>query len=386
MLLGSFFHKQSDTRARVYRTIAVSFFGVSLAIALIVFYISFSWATITIAPEVTIFDETARVAMQEKGASADALSGKIIERELEGTGTFVPSSVESKPSRFSGVITVVNRSGRSQRLVQTTRFLSVNGVILRSQESVIAPAGGSVDVPVAAEKEGDIGEVDTSRFTIPGLWEPLQDDIYGSSFRQTTGADQSVRKVTTQDLERAEREVVKKLDEKFALLIDAEKASLSAPSVRSAYRSDVVKQTNSHPVGEQTDEFTLRLTVRFTGVLLNEQELTQRLMSTLKENISTGYDLLPLESDQITVRLESADAQSGQASLSIKATGSKVRSDDIRSYHTRDLAGLPKDAIIEYFRGYDDIKDIRVNFTPFWVTRAPFLVDHIKIIIDTSAL
>ncbi|MEK7123021.1 MAG: hypothetical protein AAB855_04165 [Patescibacteria group bacterium] len=385
MFLSRFFHKQSDTRARVYRTIALSFFGISLAIALIVFYISFSWATITIIPEVTTFDTTTRVAMQEKGASTEALSGKIIERELEGAGTFVPSAVETKSSRFSGVLTVVNRTNRSQRLIQTTRFLSANDVLLRSQESAVVPAGGSVDIPVAADTDGDIGKIDTSRFTIPGLREPLQGDIYGAAFKQTTGTEQSVRKVTAPDIERAEQEVVKKLEEKFALLLDAEKASFSAPSVRSAYRSEVVKRTNSHAVDEQTDEFSLRLTVRFTGVLLNEQELTQRLMSTLQTKMSTGYDLLPIGPEQIAVTLDSADTESGQASLSIRATGSKVRSDDIRSYHTRDLAGLPKDAIIEYFRGYDDIKDIRVSFTPFWVTRAPFLIDHIKIIVDTSS-
>lgn len=385
MAFEKFFHKKSDTKTRAYRSIALSFFGISLIVALVVFVISFSWATITIVPEVTTFPVSSRIAVQVNGPADDALRGAFVQRDLEGAGTFTPSATETKSSRISGVMTVVNRTGRAQPLRATTRFLSANNILFRSEQFVNVPAGGSADVPVAADKDGDVGTLDTSRFIIPGLWEPLQTDIYGASFTQRTGSEQTVRTVTQGDIDRAEREVKKKLEEKFSLLLDAEKPSFNASSVRAAYRTDVLKHTTSHAVGDAIDEFTLRISVRFSGVLLDERELTDRLSATVRTQVSAGYDIVPLRPEQIEVAVDSLDAQARRATLRVTAQGSKLRSDDIRSYHTRDLVGLPKDAIVEYFRGYDDIKDVQVYFSPFWVTRAPLLVDHIKIIVDKSS-
>lgn len=386
MFLDNFFHKKTPIQTHAYRSIALSFFGLSAVIAVIVFYISFSWATIRIVPDVKPFTASAKISLTESGLAGEGmLTGKIIQKELVGTGTFSATAAETKVGRLAGTITVANLTGRSQALRETTRFLTPNGTLFRSTQSVVVPAGRRVDVPVQADKEGELGVLDTSRFTIPGLWQPLQKDIYGASFTQTRGASQEVKKVTQGDVTRAEEEVGKKLHDKFSLMLDAEKPSLDAPSVGALFRSDVVERSADHPVGDTTDEFTVTLKLRFTAALYNDQEMVKRLAEVMTGNLSSGYQLLPLRPDQISGTVDAYDPTAKTAALSVAAAGGKIRNDDIQPYHTRDLAGLKKDAIIEYFRGYDDIKDVSVSFSPFWVTRAPLLTDHIKILVDKSA-
>lgn len=386
MFFKQFFHKRrAEGHARIYRSLALSFFGVSVIIAIIVFYVSFSWATIRISPEVKAYMYSAALAVQDGVASQSALSGKILQKELEGSGIFTPTTAETRAGRVSGVITVVNKTSRPQPLRATTRFLNPAQILFRSESGVVVPAGGQIEVQVQADKEGDLGTIDTSRFTIPGLMQQTQSLIYGVSFRETASGVASVKKVTDADLERAENEVMQKLRDKFSLLLDALKPSFSANSVGSLYRSDILTRTASHTVGQETDEFTLRLNVRFTAALFDEQQMIARLAQLMQAELSSGYELMPLGPDRYTGTISSINNEQKSVMLQMNVQGAKLRTDDIQPYHTRDLVGLKKDAIIEYFRGYDDIKDVSVSFYPFWVTRAPLLVDHIKIIVDKSA-
>lgn len=386
MFFKKFFHrKQAEGHTRIYRSLALSFFGVSVIIAIIVFYVSFSWATIKISPEVKAYMYSGVLAVQDGVATQSALPGKIFQKELEGSGTFTPSTAETRAGRVSGVVTVVNKTSRAQPLRATTRFLTPEQILFRSESAVVVPAGGQIEVPVQADKEGDLGTIDSSRFTIPGLLLQTQSHIYGVSFHETAGGVASVKKVTDADLERAEKEVMHKLEEKFSLLLDAEKPSFSALSVGSLYRADVLTRTTSHAVGQEADEFTLRLNVRFTAALFDEQQILSRLSQLMQAELSSGYELMPLGPDRYTGTISSVNNEQRSVMLQMNVQGAKLRTDDIQPYHTRDLAGLKKDAIIEYFRGYDDIKDVSVSLYPFWVTRAPLLVDHIKIVVDKSA-
>lgn len=381
-----FFQHKDVIQTGVYRSIALSFFGISVIVAAIVFYISFSWATVRIVPEVKDFSSTERVVIHEQGTVADgSVSGMMLQRELEGIGTFVPTASETKPGRVTGTITVVNKTGRAQALRETTRFLTPDNILFRSTQTVTVPAEGQVDVSVRADSEGELGAIDAPRFTIPGLWLPLQNDIYGMQFTQKQGGVEQVRKITEEDSARAEAEIVKKLEKKFALLLDTEKPAFAVPAVGAAFRADVVERTQSHAIGDETQEFTLRLKVRFTAALYDEQRFTALLEERMQNKLSSGYELMRIEREQYTSTLEAFDPVAESAIVSADVRAGKTRTSNVQPYHTADLAGLRKDAIVEYFRGYDDIKDVSVSFYPFWVSRAPWLTDHIKIVVDTSA-
>ncbi|MBI4599419.1 hypothetical protein HY732_00680 [Candidatus Uhrbacteria bacterium] len=380
MFLRRLFKKNNDARSFLYRKIALTFFSISVIVAIVIFAVSFSWATVTITPTVKQVSDTVSLVVQEEPLSiAGAVSGAVIQQELEAAGTFTPTAVNTVQEKVSGTLTVVNTSGRPQPLRATTRFLSSGNVLFRSTEFVTVPANGQADVAVVADASGDPGNLSGMRFILPALWPEAQKQIYGVSFIKGTAGAREVRTVTDADISNAQSELLKQLEKKFELMLDAEKTKVSASSVASAIRSDSVDRTSDHAVGEQAKEFTLTLKARFTAVLYDEQKFNAVLHEALLGNLSSGYQLIdPLPSD-IQSAIVRIDPAAHAATLSVQATGGKIRTDDLQPYHKKDLIGLSRDDIVEYFRGYDDISDVSVAFYPFWVTTAPLLIDHITI-------
>ncbi len=95
-----------------------------------------------------------------------------------------------------------------------------------------------------------------------------------------------------------------------------------------------------------------------------------------------GYELINPRDEDITGTVKKVDPTSSTATIIFQVLAGKIRTTDLALYHTKDLAGLSKDDIIAYFKGYDDIKDVSVSFYPFWVMRAPLLIDHISIVVS----
>ncbi len=380
MFLNRFFRRKNDSRTDLYRKIALSFFSISVVIAVIVFLISFSWATVSITPIVKQLTDTVSLTVQEEPVSTSgAVPGKIIRQELEASGTFTPTAVSTVEDKAAGSITVANTSGRPQQLRATTRFLSTANVLFRSTEFVTVPAQGSIDVPVIADIVGDPGDLQRERFTLPGLHADAQAKIYGTSFTKGGGGSREVRAVTETDITNAEAELLRKLQEKFNLMLDAEKTKVNAPAVASAIKSSRVSHTSDRAVGDQAKEFTLTVKVEFIGVLYDEQRFAAALHQSLLTHLSTRYQLIDPQMSDITSTVLLVDDATRSATISSRVTAGKMRTDDLQPYQKKDLAGLSREDIVTYFRGYDDISDVSVSLYPFWVTRAPLLVDHITI-------
>jgi len=380
MFFDHFRKNRVDSRTDLYRKIAISFFSISAIIAIVIFAVSFSWATVTITPTVKPLSDTVSLTIQDEPVTTvGALSGKTVEQDLGGTGTFTPSAVSTIQEKVSGVITVVNTSGHAQQLRASTRFLSQAAVLFRSNAFVSVPAHGQIDVSVVADAVGDPGDISHDRFSIPGLHPEAQKQIYGVSFIKGVGGAQEVRTITTEDVSRGVDEVSKKLQEKFKLLLDTEKTKVSAPSVSSTLSSEVTTTTLDHQVGDQAKEFTVRLKMHFTAVMYDEQKVLAAIQQALMQNLSSGYQLIAPALSDIAGTIMSVDPTSHLATLSFKVAAGKIRNDDLQPFHKKDLAGLSRDDIVAYFRGYDDITNVTVSFYPFWVTRAPLLVDHIAI-------
>jgi hypothetical protein len=377
--------KKYDANAYLYRKIAITFFSISAVVAIVIFAISFSWATITLVPAVKPISDTIVVPFQEEPITlSGAFAGTLVQQELEGAGTFTPTAVSTVEGKATGTIAVVNTSSRAQPLRATTRFLSAENILFRSTAFVTVPAGGQIEVPVIADSAGEPGDLNKARFILPALWPDAQTQIYGVSFARGGGGTQTIRVVSSDDIIRAGAEVQKKLEDKFALLLDTEKAKVGAPAVASTLKSEVIEKTSDRSAGDQTKEFTVRLKVRFVAVLYDEQKLLSYLHDAMTQNLSTGYQLIdPLLEDTLGTII-ALDSQTRSATVSFNVNAGRIRTDDLQPYHKKDLMGLAREDIITYFKGYNDITDVTVNFYPLWVKRAPLLLDHITIQIQKS--
>ena len=109
------------------------------------------------------------------------LPGEVVESAGIGKSEKEIHATRVVAGRAGGMVTIINTTSRAQPLVATTRLLSSNGILFRITKSVVVPARGQVRVAAAADAIGAAGDIEPTRWTIPGLSRVLQQLIYAES-------------------------------------------------------------------------------------------------------------------------------------------------------------------------------------------------------------
>ncbi|MDO8571063.1 MAG: hypothetical protein Q7R79_00100, partial [bacterium] len=242
---------------------------------------------------------------------------------------------------------------------------------------------GSIDVEVQTDQEGGVESLSTSRFTLPGLWPGLQDKIYGQGFVQKNGGEAQVHVLLTEDLARAKKSLIDKLQEKFIVTLDAPETV--GPDFRPKrlvkfIDSEIVSVSVSAPLNTRTEQFEVRLTAKMTGILYDEVDMMLKVHEQLRSQLSIGQDLIPPTEQEVSYELGDVNTSQKVVIIKVSAQAGKILGQDMELFNKQKLVGLTGEQIITYFKSYSDITDVSVKFYPLWVTRAPLLVDHVHIL------
>lgn len=368
--------------SRLYRRLAFSFLGAVFVLLGIVLYYSFAEVTVIVKPRREALTATLITEVSEEQLPG-TIRGAVEETVLTETRTFplagdggtvveVPATVQ---------VTLVNETGRDQPLVRTTRLLSLGGALFRLSETVTVPARGEVVVLAYADEPGPSGEIGPTRFTIPGLWEGLQDEIYARSDVAACCGTKTVRTLTPDDLARAEADLV-------ASLLDDARGALrevvrTTPDLGGeAFSSEVLERESDAVSGEERTEFTLTVKLRVRGVFYDQVRLLEEAREALKNLAGAERELVELDPDRITVTVERSDVDTSEARLTVEATGLLVLRPDSSIFRKERLIGLDRAAAATYFRAFSSIESVRIEFRPPWLRRIPRLKDHIEIRIE----
>ncbi len=380
-----FFDHKEQPRTLFYSKVATTFVVLSLLLVGIVFYISFSWATIILTPQDQYVDNVLSIRVAEKTNDEEGVvRGRIMTEELEVQGTFIPEASSILTQKATGVIVVVNTTSKDQVLRETTRLLASDGTLFRNSESVTVGARQSKEVSVVADKEGEDGAVLQSRFILPGLWPGLQDKIYGQGFEPREGGSRAVRILSQSDVDKAKESLIAKLKEKFINLTQnpSGSADFRPKNPQSILQTTVLSSSLDKALGAQVDTFTLRLKSQITGVVFDQDDVKAYAEQVFRKELQSGYDLIGLDISQFQYNLDDIDRVGNKARLSLKTSSGKIKSADYLALEKKSLVGKTAGQVLSYFESMSDISDVRVQFYPFWVTRTPLLHDHIHIIVQ----
>lgn len=387
MIHSMFFHKKEEPRTMFYRNIAMTFIVLSFFVVGVVFYISFSWATIILttrdqAGEKTLSVRIATDTNDEQGV----IRGRIVTEELEGQGTFVPENASEIATKAKGSITIINTTAKPQILRETTRLIASDGTLFRTSERVIVEARKSLNVSVSADKEGDISSQTGSKFILPGLWPGLQDKIYGQGFEPREKGSATVRTLSEADVTKARETVEMKLREKFVALVEnaVEQAGFHPKQLQIVLSSKILSSSTDKPIGAQTDTFSISIKSQITGIVFDGIDIKNYVEQVLPKELGNGYELMGLDIKKFEYTLEDIDRVGGKAIVSLHTVFGKIKSAEYLALEKRALVGKNAKEVIEYFGNMPDIANVRVTFYPFWVTRTPLLHDHIHIIVDKT--
>ncbi|HJN85090.1 MAG TPA: hypothetical protein QF873_02080, partial [Patescibacteria group bacterium] len=283
---------------------------------------------------------------------------------------------EKVPAKARGTVTVTNESNVSQPLIATTRFLSESGVLFRLVDGVTVPANGDVQVVVAADEEGEQGEVEPTTFTIPGLNETKQKVIYGMSPETMVGGSITKKSLTVEDLDVAQDELLIEIEAEMDELWRSEISGQLAGAT--ILKETVEKRSDTEP-GTETGTFEITTIARITGIYYDDARMRQIAELKLREHVPSGQVLNSVSFDEMIVAYNRHDMENAVAHFDVTVGGIAMLKTTSEVLDKSNLVGLTAPEAEEFLEANDTIKNVDIWLKPFWVKRVPKLLDHITI-------
>lgn len=369
---------------KYYNKIVAVFIGLTALLLILIVYFSFSKTTVTVTAEEVSETVTAKTSVKE-------LKGTVLLTTVEGSKEYESATTAvGTPGKATGTVTIVNNYNQSQSLVATTRLLSKEGVLFRTQETITVPAGDSVDVDVIADQEGASGNISASTFEIVALWPGLKEKIYGTSSAAMTGGIVYTTTVTAQDIEKAKTALSAELFAEAKKMFNQEiekRTGLSAdPWIPENGITIVETITNEVDAkeGDTVGSITATQKITVAAIVLGKNDVvnytTTAIEKTLTEKKYEGMKLgraIAIEDVDITLNELKEDRVDGSVGLSVDAP--LVLNTNNALFDKKKLTGKTKSDIQSYFAGKDGVKSVDVRFSPFWVKKTPAFADNISI-------
>lgn len=355
-----------------YRKLAINFLILTVNLVIIILYFTLSQAKIIIVPEKEAITHKMQIPIKEMVVEGDkAIAGKVVEQTVAATETFNIDAESEIPAQATGQVTIHNKTAsRNQQLVATTQLANSDGVIIRLKEGVTVGPGASITAAAYANQEGEIGEVEPGQFEIVKL-KSDKDKIYGEVTEKFTGGVKSVKMVSQEILDKAQKEVEAKLKEQAADKLEV----LSPEAKKDEISITITSLKPSAKVGDTNlDSFTIEAEAVARAIVFDKETAKSIIKQDLAENVAANKTVAKIDDDSFVA---TPDSSATYLDASIGATLIPKFADAV--FKKRDIMGLNRDEVAKYFRKITGIDNVDVRFSPFWVRSVPNLEDHVDI-------
>ena len=390
---------KSEAPVKFYRRIAFGFIALTGVLIILAAYFILSRAEIAIkvVEEPISADFMINVkeseAVNPESPEADgivgdfateevSLSGKVIETTVSGGKEYKTSGKKVAQGEVGGKVTIFNNYGKDQPLVATTRLLSKEGILYRLKKNITVPVGGRVEAEVYADSPTEeAGKLGPTRFTIPGLWEGLQEKIYAQSFEPMHGANQEIKFAAEEDIKNGFDALNQVLTDQ---VMDNLKTQMkSGGEVLGKVIIKGIDEKKSSLKAEETGEkFSVTMALKVVGVAFSKKDFELLVKDQLQKIVPEDKELANIDYAGLTFVVEGYDLRAREANMMVHIEGKiSMKTDNIIFDEDR-FIGLDKERIMKYLEVYPEIESATVEFSPFWVKKVPHLKNNVKIIIQ----
>lgn len=367
---------------KAYRRIALPFVILVVLALGAVGYFALVRLDITVVPKVNAVEANTSFSVYDRPESYElppsSIYGMVRESDAEYSQTYPATGGEITGAEVSGTVTIVNNYIKDQPLVATTRLLTSNNQLLRLKDTVLVPAGGSIEVEVYGETADPSFTLTDTRLTIPGLWAGLQDKIYAEA-KAGAVSYREIKKttVTQQDLDTAASEAKKALLEN----VDKNISTTYADYDQRLYQVDDQSIVFSFDakVGEEKKEFTITISAKVSVVAFKNSAIGQLGDSTLQAALAKGQTIIDQSAITPTFTLSAVDTQNNIAEIKLLASAQATTAGADSLIDREKLIGLTESQIQSYLNSLDTIESYELHFRPGFLKIAPQLADRIVV-------
>ncbi len=349
--------------------------GLILSFIILVLLGVFAYFTV-MGIQIDIWPVSETLEFEEDIVVEAAVNGKFIEEEKMLSQQFPSSGITLKEVKAEGTILVYNKYHLPQILVATTRFLSANDKLFRSQKRAYIPSGGSLDVQVKADSAGEEYNIGPSTFSIPGLaGSPRYTAVYGkSSSAMTGGFKDKVKQVTEQDLETAKTTLIEKVKEDLKKALELKAGNRFILSDE-AITQEVLEASSLALKGTEIDQFNFKVKMKAKALVFKKQWLKDFAREFIQTEMGEGKQL---NEGSLKIDYEIKSVESGKFVLKLKFSG-KIYADINTASLKRALQGKPLKEARLFLKRNSQIFKAEIRLWPFWKTKIPSSLEKIKI-------
>jgi len=381
-------HKTSRKKEKSFSwkpVIAIS--GVVVLGLAVYLFFSLPRVNVEIWPKVDVLNYKQTLTADKSALSVDLTEAlapaQYFVEEKQGSEDFPATGNASNEGKASGTITVYNKYDPPTPLTLKagTHFLSDSGKYFVSLQKIVIPAGkksgskvtpGSIEIKVEAVEGGEDYNIKAAKFSVPKLsGTSYYYSIYAESTKAMTGGYAGkVKKVTEDDIAGAKDVLTKKL------LSDAEASLRSKISseyilLDNAISSETTSASTNTKSGAVIDSFTYQANVKVSALAFKKSDLEKFAKDYIVSQIPDQRIMLD-KTFNLNYSAQSVDIKAGKATLSLDFSAGNYQDID-RNSLIPSLVNKNGDQIKETVKDSlgDKISDIKVNFWPFWVKKAP---------------
>lgn len=369
---------------RSYKKIIILFAIASFILIAFVIYNSLSRAEIRLTPkkEVEKVEFEVSVEKKENITTQSALPGKILVETLEEKQKITDIALKQIDDRAQGKVIIYNKRGESQPLLPHTQLRSEKtGLIFRTDQRVVVPAGGQIEVSVTSDETGEKTNIEPDHFTIIKIWKDWQDLIYAESKEKMQGGVREAKVATQEEIEKAREKVATDIYQK-ALESFKKKLQGNEKILEKATLKEIINANASCKPDTRTDEFEMYVKAKIIAVIFDEKALFDLAQARLRAKILEDKELLAFDPKSFKYSIQSYDEKEERAQIKAELSGISVYKISSSVFDKEKLIGLDTSEVKVYFRKNPDIENVEVSFSPFWVKTVPSLKDHIEIVVE----
>jgi len=120
------------------------------------------------------------------------------------------------------------------------------------------------------------------------------------------------------------------------------------------------------------------------AVTAEKAQILDQAKTKLLETVVNGQGIINLDPNSLKYELTEINPEKKEATAAIAISG-MVNFDPTKDIFDKNiLVGFTEDDLKLYFSQFEAVKNVRVEFSPFWVKKVPILKDHIIIQIQNA--
>lgn len=361
-----------------YRKMIGRFLILVLALFVAVFYFSIVKLDVVVKNEQKSIDDSLNFYAYADNAQVNidrAVKAGINRVELEVVKEFASTGQKNLSGQVGGKVKIINNYSKNQPLVATTRLLSADNKLFRIKNTVNVPAGGSVEVEVYADNNSADMAIAPGKFTIPGLWEGIQDEIYAESYTAFTFNQALDKFISQSDIDEAikvvNQEIIAKAQERAISNNDSQKNIFSLDS--SSLEVEV-----SQEVGDEVDNFSVKIKGVVNIITLNEEDVIKVIKQKLAI-LDFNQDRSQVDSESLNYELLSFNPAKSLAEVRVDFSAQTSSLEEEGLINKEHLVNLSEKQIRAYLDGMGELDSYELIFKPKFFKRAPMLVDRITV-------